>query len=206
MPSPRVVVFDLGAVLIDWNPRYLYRDLFDGDERAMERFLAAVCTPTWNEQMDAGRPFAEATEELAALHPDQADLIRAYGSRWHDMLGGAFEETVAIVRGLQAAGTPVYALSNWSAETFPAAMAKYPFLGDMDGILVSGEIKAIKPDPAIFREFMRRFSLRPDQIVFIDDNQPNVDAARSLGWTAFRFESAEQTGRELLQLGFDVDR
>jgi 2-haloacid dehalogenase len=203
-PAPsRVAVFDVGAVLIDWDPRHLYRRLFD-DEAAMERFLAEVCTPEWNSRLDAGRPFAEAVEELADRYPDQADLIRAYRERWVEMLGGEIEGTASIVRELRAAGVPVYALSNWSAETYPLTRALYPFLDELDGIVISGEAGIGKPDPAIFRLFLERFGLEPGRIVFIDDSPNNVAAARALGIDAIRFEDAGQTRRDLVRLGFPL--
>jgi 2-haloacid dehalogenase len=203
-PAPsRVAVFDVGAVLIDWDPRHLYRRLFD-DEAAMERFLAEVCTPEWNSRLDAGRPFAEAVEELADRYPDQADLIRAYRERWVEMLGGEIEGTASIVRELRAAGVPVYALSNWSAETYPLTRALYPFLDELDGIVISGEAGIGKPDPAIFRLFLERFGLEPGRIVFIDDSPNNVAAAQALGIDAIRFEDAGQTRRDLVRLGFPL--
>jgi 2-haloacid dehalogenase len=203
-PGPsRVVVFDVGAVLVDWNPRHLYRRLFD-DEVDMERFLAEVCTPEWNSRLDAGRPFAEAVEELAERYPDQADLIRAYRERWVEMLGGEIEGTVSIVRELRAAGVPVYALSNWSAETYPLTRPLYPFLDELDGVFISGGVGVGKPDPAIFRLFLERFGLEPGRIVFIDDSPANVATAQALGIDTIHFEDAPQTRRALARLGFPL--
>jgi 2-haloacid dehalogenase len=198
------VVFDLGGVLIDWNPRYLYRKLFGGDEGVMERFLAEVCSPEWNSRFDAGRPFAEGVAELAAAHPEQAELISAYQERWPEMLGEAFEGTVAILLELRGAGLRTYALSNWSAETFPMTRTRYDFLEGMDGILTSGEFKLGKPDPAIFREFLRRFSLTPQNTVYIDDWDRNVAVATSLGMTAIQFVDALQLRSELRLLGLPI--
>jgi 2-haloacid dehalogenase len=197
------VVFDLGGVLIDWNPRYLYRGLF-ADETAMERFLAEVCTPAWNHSMDAGRPTAEAISELIAAHPDQADLIRAWRARAAEMLGGAYEDVVAVMRELRAAGVSVYALSNWSAETFGEARSRFPFLSEFDGILISGEIMAAKPDPVIFRTFLERFGLIPSRVLFLDDQPLNVAAARASGIEAIQFESAATLRRELAGRGLPV--
>jgi 2-haloacid dehalogenase len=199
------VVFDLGGVLIDWNPRYLYRKLFGVDEAAMERFLAEVCTPEWNSRFDAGRPFAEGVAELAAAHPDQAELIRDYALRWEEMLGDAFEGTVAILRELRRAGFRTYALSNWSAETFPVTRPHYPFLDEMDGILISGEVKVGKPDPAIFREFLRRFDLTPGRTVYIDDWRRNVATAASLGMVAVQFVDAARLREDLRGLGLPIE-
>jgi 2-haloacid dehalogenase len=203
-PRLRAVAFDLGAVLIDWNPRHLYRALFDGNTAAMERFLAEVCTPEWNARLDAGRPLAEAVEELAYRHPDQAQLIRAYRERWGEMLGGVFEGTLAVVRELRGAGVPVYALSNWSTETFALTRGRFPFLDDLEGIVISGDVGVGKPDPAIFRHFLARFGLRTDEIVFVDDSPANVAAAGDLGIQAIRFEDAAQVRRDLRLLGFPL--
>ncbi len=199
------VAFDLGGVLIDWNPRYLYRKLFGADDAAMERFLADVCTPEWNARLDAGRPFAEGVAELSAAHPDQADLIAAFRLRWPEMLGGALEGTVEILRELRRAGLRTYALSNWSAETFPATRPLYPFLGEMDGILISGEVRIGKPDPAIFREFLTRFGLVAEATAYIDDHQPNVAAAAALGMKAVRFLDSARLREDLRAIGLPLD-
>ena len=198
------VVFDLGGVLIDWDPRYLYRSIFGSDEAAMEVFLAEVCTPAWNRQIDAGKPFADAIAEKVALRPDQAERIRAFRLRWIETLGGSFEDVVALMRELRRAGVPVYALSNWSAETFGEARARFPFLAEFDGILISGEIGAAKPDAVIFRTFLARFGLEPSTTVFIDDTPANVTAARRVGLEAVLFENAGQLRTELAARGFPV--
>jgi 2-haloacid dehalogenase len=198
------VVFDLGGVLIDWDPRHLYRKLFDGDEAAMERFLAEVCTHDWNARLDAGRSFEEAVTELAAAHPDQAELIRAWWTRWPEMLGGAFEGTLAIMRELRAAGMRTYALSNWSAETFPTTRGRFPFLDEMDGIVISGELKVAKPEPAIFHVLLSRHGLTPASTVFIDDWDRNVAVASDLGMIAVRFFDAEQLRHDLRGLGLPL--
>src|SRR4051794_6237258 len=134
-----VVVFDLGGVLIDWNPRYLYRSLFGGDDEQMEWFLANVTTPQWNAEQDRGRSWAEAVSTLVALHPDRADLIRAYHERWTEMLGGAHEDTVALLDRLRSTGVRLFALTNWSAETFGHAVERFPFLAWFEGVVVSGQ-------------------------------------------------------------------
>jgi len=198
------VTFDLGGVLIDWNPRHLYRRLFDGDEEAMERFLGEVCTLEWNATMDAGRPFAEAVAELAAAHPDQAELIRAYHRRWPEMLGPAIDGTVAIVREVKAAGYRTYALSNWSAETFGMTRERFGFLDELDGILISGEVRLAKPDPAIFREFLRRFDLDPAATVYIDDWDRNVASAASVGLNAVQFRDPDRLRADLRAMGLPL--
>ncbi len=203
-PNIDAVVFDLGGVLIDWNPRHLYRKLFEADEVAMERFLAEVCTPDWNSRLDAGRPFAEGVAELVARHPDQAELIAAWQFRWAEMLGPALDGTVAILAELRRAGLRTYALSNWSAETFVQTRPRYPFLDEMDGILISGEIGVGKPDPAIFREFLARFGLAAENAVFIDDWDLNVKTAGSLGMTAIQFTDAARLREDLRRLGLPL--
>ena len=200
MPNISAVVFDLGGVLIDWDPRYLYRTLFT-DEVAMEDFLTTVTTPEWNRAQDAGRPWSEAVEELAARHPEKRELIEAYWRRWPETLGGPIEPTVAVLRDLRATGVRLYALSNWSAETFPIARPRYPFLDWFDGIVISGQERLIKPDARIFEVLLDRYELQPDQTVFIDDHVPNVDAAAALGIRALRFTDADTLRSDLRGLG-----
>ena len=199
-PKPTAVVFDLGGVLIDWNPRYLYRTLFD-DEAEMEAFLAEVTTQEWNAQQDAGRPWSEAVEELVAEHPDRRELIEAYWHRWPETLGGAIEGTVEILGELRSRGTSIYALTNWSAETFPLARPRFPFLEWFDGIVVSGEAKLAKPDPRIFTHLLERFDLEPASTVFIDDSAANVRAAEEAGLIAIQFEDPYQIRRDLSAFG-----
>ena len=192
----KAVVFDLGGVLIDWDPRYLYRKLLD-DEAAVEEFLATVCTPEWNAEQDRGRPFAEGVAELVERHPVHAAAITAYHERWPEMLGGAVGGTVEVLAELRAAGVPVYALTNWSAETFGIARERFEFLSWFDGLLVSGEERMIKPDPAIFRLLLDRFGLDPGATFYIDDSPANVAAADRLGLDAVRFTSPAQLRRDL---------
>ena len=203
--APRIdtVVFDLGGVLIDWNPRHLYRRLFD-DETAMEAFLSEVCSPQWNERQDAGRPWREAVAELSALHPTHAPLIAAYHARWPEMLGGAMEETVAVLEELRGRGLRLYALTNWSHETFPVARERYPFLHWFDGVLVSGEERLVKPDPAIFALLCERYAIEPARAVFIDDAPRNVRAAAGMGMHALQFRDAPGLRRDLAALGLPL--
>jgi 2-haloacid dehalogenase len=184
------VVFDLGGVLIDWNPRYLYRSLFDGDDEQMEWFLANVTTPDWNNEQDRGRPWAEAVSTLVALHPDREDLIRAYHERWTEMLGGAHDDTVAVLDRLRATGIRLFALTNWSAETFVHAAERFPFMTWFEGVVVSGQERLAKPDPRIFRLLLNRYELDPARVVYIDDHAPNVRAAAELGMDAIHFTDA----------------
>lgn len=180
------VTFDLGGVLIDWDPRYLYRTLFD-DEAEMEAFLAEVTTPEWNAEQDAGRTWVEAVDSLAEEYPEHRPLIEAYHLRWPETLGDAIEGTVDILAELRDAGVRLLALSNWSAETFPVARERYPFLGWFEGIVISGEVKAAKPDERIFRVLIDRHGVEPSETLFVDDNEPNVRAAAALGFVTVRF-------------------
>ena len=182
-------VFDLGGVLIEWDPRRLYRKLFDGDEAAMEAFLGSVCTREWNEQQDAGQRFADGVAQLTGKFPEFAPLIEAYDSRWDEMLGGADEGSVALLAELRARGTPLYALTNWSAEKFPIARRRFDFLEWFDGIVVSGEVGVKKPDPRIFRLLIETHGLDPASAVYIDDAPANVAAAGAAGFRALHFES-----------------
>jgi len=194
------VVFDLGGVLIDWDPRYLYRRLFD-DEAAMEHFLAEICTPLWNHQQDAGRSWHEAVATLSAQHPQHAELIDAFHTRWPEMLGGAMAPSVAVLDELRGRGLRLYALTNWSRETFPVARERYDFLRWFDGIVVSGEESLAKPDPAIFQRTIERFSLVPRQTIYIDDAPRNVAAAFQAGMRSLRFQDAETLRAQLCRLG-----
>jgi 2-haloacid dehalogenase len=199
------VVFDLGGVLIDWNPRYLYRQLFHGNESEMEWFLATVCTSSWNEQQDAGRPFAEGCALLRTAYPSHGKLIDAWFHRYEEMLGSAIEGTVAVLRELRSRKVPIYALSNWSAETFPVALQRFEFLQWFQGITISGDVKLVKPDPRIFEHFLSRFGVDPAEAVYIDDNLPNVEAAAALGMHGIRFTDASHLRMELLGLGLLED-
>lgn len=199
-----VVVFDLGGVLVDWNPRHLYRRLFGTDEDAMEVFLTQVCHVEWNERQDRGRPWAEAIAEAISRHPDQAAYIRAYRERWGEMLAEAVHDSVAILRELRAAGTRLLALTNWSAETFPIAEARFDFMQWFEGIVVSGREGLMKPEAAIFRRLVERYRLVPERTVFIDDHPRNVDAARAFGLHALRFTDATRLRGDLIALGLPV--
>jgi 2-haloacid dehalogenase len=194
--STKAVVFDLGGVLIDWDPRYLYRKLL-ADEAAVEEFLATVCTPEWNAELDRGRPFAEGVAELVERHPEHAAAIAAYHERWPEMLAGDLPDTVEVLAELRAAGVPLYALTNWSAETFAITRGRFEWLDWFDGLLVSGEERMTKPDPAFFRLPLDRFGLDPGATVFVDDSEANVAAARELGIDAVRFTGPDQLRREL---------
>ncbi len=199
------VVFDLGGVLIDWNPRHLFRKVFDGDETAMERFLSTVCTPAWNDHQDRGRPFGEGIALLMNEHPGFAEPIRAYRSRWIEMLAGPIPGSVEILSELREHGTRIFALSNWSAETYPEARDHYPFLSWFQEILLSGEVGLAKPDPAIFELARERFGIRPATSLFIDDSLVNVEGARAAGFQATHFRGARSLRRELAAAGLLPD-
>lgn len=194
--ATKAVVFDLGGVLIDWDPRHLYRKLL-ADEAAVEEFLATVCTPEWNAEQDRGRPFAEGVVELVERYPVHAAAITAYHERWTEMLGGDIGGTVELLAELRATGVPLYALTNWSAETFGIARERFEFLAWFDGVLVSGEERMIKPDPAIFRLLLDRFGLDPQATFYVDDSPANVAAASELGFDAVRFTGPEQLRGDL---------
>lgn len=197
----RAVVFDLGGVLLRWNPRFLYRKLFDGDEAAMEHFLATVCTQQWNERQDAGRTFADAVAALAPFHAQYLKLIEAFEKRFDEMVPGAIEETVAIAADLKRNDVPLYALSNWSAETFPRMRARFEFLTWFDGIVVSGQEGVMKPDPRVFRILLDRYGLAASEAVFIDDDPRNPAVAASLGMRGIHFQTPEKLRVDLESLG-----
>ena len=196
MSGPTHVIFDLGGVLIDWDPRRAYRQL-GGTEDEIGHFLERVATSAWNHQFDAGRPFAEGIAERKAQFPDHADWLDAWWSAWPEMLVGAKDETVAILAELKARGTPVTALTNWSAETFPIARARFPFLDTFEHVTVSGAVGLAKPDPAIFHRHAADAGVEPAEALFIDDTAANVEVARQLGFHAHAFTTAAALRGEL---------
>ena len=203
MSNIKTVVFDIGGVLIDWNPRHLYRKIFSSEEE-MEWFLSEICTYEWNVQQDGGKLFSEATAELSARFPEYSDKIALYYGRWEEMLGGELNDTVKIFNELKSAGMPLYALTNWSHEAFPVAYERYGFMKQFDGIVVSGYEKLLKPDHAIYRVLMDRYNVNPAESVYIDDNKANADAAAELGFHSIHFHSADHLRQELRSLGLEV--
>lgn len=192
------IVFDLGGVLIDWNPRYLYREIFNDDE-AMELFLAKICTPEWNEKQDAGRSLKEATDSLIENHPLWDKEIGAFYGQWEKMLNGSIEATVKILDYLvKQKKYKLYALTNWSSETWPIAWDKFPFLDWFEGILVSGREELAKPDSKIYELLFERFDINPEEALFIDDNLRNVDASIKAGMDAVQFTTPEDLHAFLL--------
>lgn len=201
--QPDAVVFDLGGVLIDWDPRHVYRQLIP-DEAEMERFLAEIVSPEWNLEHDRGRSFADGIALLVRDHPEQAELIAAFRGRWEDMLGGPIQPTVDVLEELRDAGVRLVALTNWSAETWPIGRARFPFLAWFEAIVVSGEERIAKPDPAIFRILVDRHGLVPARTIYIDDMPANVAAAQALGFRAIRFTDAASLRRSITEWGLPL--
>ena len=194
------IIFDLGGVLIDWNPSYVFDKMFD-DEEKKKHFFENICTSDWNEKQDAGRPLEEATQELVRKHPEWKEYIEAYYGRWTEMLGGPIDETVAVFRELKEQNKyKIYALTNWSAELFPIALERYDFLHWFDGRVVSGEEKTRKPFREFYQLILDRFQLIPQQTLFIDDNLRNIKAAQEIGLNTIIFLSPEQLKEDLVQL------
>jgi len=197
------IIFDLGGVLIDWNPRYVFRTIF-GTEEEMDYFFENICTDEWNVQQDAGYPLAVATEERVALFPEYEQAIRAFYGRWEEMLGGPVEETVALFEKLKTANSYRFlALTNWSAETFPVALERYDFLHWFEGIVVSGEEKTRKPFPEFYQILLDRYEVQPERAVFIDDNLKNVEGAKALGMHTIHYRSPKQMAGELRGFGIE---
>lgn len=196
------IVFDLGKVLINWDPRNLYRKVF-AEEAEMESFLENVCTDTWNEQQDAGRTIEEANQKLIAIHPKYQEEIELFYGRWIEMLDGAIDENVELMRKLKSSH-PVYALTNWSAETMPWAWPLFPFLEEFHGMVISGVEKVKKPDPAIYQILFDRFQLVPEESVFIDDNIANIETCRKLGMVGIHYLPGVDVAAELIKLGVKI--
>ncbi len=199
------VVFDLGGVLIDWNPRYLYRQLLP-DDAAIDAFLAEVGFAEWNVALDAGRDWDEAVEWLASRHPERRELIEAFRDRWEETLGEADVAVVAIAREVRAAGLRTFALTNWSERTFAIARRRFAFLAEFEGIVVSGEVGAAKPDERIYRALVERHDLEPARTLFIDDRRENVEAAARLGIRGLVFSGAAALRNDLRRFGLRLGR
>lgn len=193
------IVFDLGGVLLDWNPRYLYREIFE-DSEEMEFFLTHVCSPSWNEKLDEGNPFEESIILLQKQWPQYKDQILAYWRDWSKMLRGTFPDTVNLLHDLKTKGYKIYALTNWSAETLKITIPKYSFFKDFDGMVVSGEEKILKPQPRIYQILLNRYHLQANETVFIDDNPANVVGATVLGIHGIVFDNVKNVRAKLLGL------
>jgi 2-haloacid dehalogenase len=195
------IIFDLGGVLIDWNPRHLYRKIFKTEEE-IEWFLKNICTNEWNEQQDAGRSFAEATEELLAKFPEHEQPIRAWYGRWQETINGSIEGTVDILRAIRDSKKfKLYALTNWSAESFPWALDNFEFLHWFEGIAVSGVEKTRKPFPEFYHLLLNRYQIDPAKSIFIDDSHRNVLGGEAVGIKGIHFQSPEQLKIELQKVG-----
>ncbi|HYJ39051.1 MAG TPA: HAD family phosphatase [Chitinophagaceae bacterium] len=200
------IVFDLGGVLVDWNPDYVYKKIFNDDGEKMRWFYQNICTSDWNEEQDAGRTLTEGTELLVKKFPDHEENIRAYYGRWEEMLGGPIAGTVEILRKLkQNKGLRLYALTNWSHETFPIALKLYDFLHWFDGRLVSGEEKTRKPFKEIYELLIKKFNLDPSRSIYLDDNQRNLYPAAELGFYTIHFQSPAQFEEELKKAGVKMN-
>jgi 2-haloacid dehalogenase len=201
MPTTiQAIIFDFGNVLIEWDPRHVYRRYFRDEEQAMERYLHEVGFMQWNAQQDKGRSFQEGVADLSKQFPHYAGLIQAYHDHWKDSIGDALTGTVEIMRRLKRRGYPLYGLSNWSAETFPYAQQKFDFFHLFDDIVISGEVGAIKPEPQIFEIMLEKIGRPANECLFIDDSRANIDQAHRMGFATVHFESPEQLERALKKL------
>jgi 2-haloacid dehalogenase len=197
------VVFDIGGVLLDWSPNYLYAELIP-DEQQRKHFLTEIATPAWNHQQDAGRPWAEAIEELTSLHPEHAEWIEAYDTGWLKMVKGVFEDTAALVTEVRELGIPTYALTNFSADKWEVAKEAFPILTGFDGEVVSGAERAVKPDEKIYRILLERYDLDAARTFYTDDMQYNVDGARAVGIDAELFTDATTLRNHLRKRGLPL--
>ncbi|MCP4882595.1 MAG: HAD family phosphatase [Flavobacteriales bacterium] len=196
------IIFDLGGVLIDWNPEYLYTKIFKNDPKKMDWFLSTVCTPEWNMEQDAGRTLQMGTELLIKEFPDYKKEISAFYDRWEEMLNGEITDTVLILNKLKNLHkVKLYALTNWSIETFPIALKRYDFLKQFEGIVISGEEKTRKPQPKIYKIALDRYKLSPEKCLFIDDSLDNVNGAKKLKINALHFTDPLQLRLDLMELG-----
>lgn len=192
------IIFDFGGVLVDWNPRYLYKSVFNDDEK-MAYFLHNICHDAWNLEQDRGRSLAEGTQILLDQHPEYSDLIKMFYDQWETMLHSDIPETVALLYQLKP-HYHLYGLTNWSGETFPIAYKRYSFFKEFEGIVVSGDEKLIKPDPRIFQLILDRYNLVPEESLFIDDNLNNINQAKRMGFHAIHFLNPTQLSMELNEL------
>ncbi|MCM1178521.1 MAG: HAD family phosphatase [Clostridium sp.] len=193
------IIFDFGGVLLDWNPHYVFDPYFGNTEKA-QWFIDNICTPQWNAALDAGKPFSEGVKELIAVHPEWEKEIRMYHTEWLKMMGGQIEGMYEIVKGLKDNGYRLFGLTNWAAETFALVRDTYPVLSLLEGIVVSGEEKMIKPDPEIYRILLDRYGLKAEECVFIDDTLRNTKAAEALGIKGIHLTSKDQLTKALKEI------
>ncbi|WP_372937097.1 HAD family hydrolase [Seonamhaeicola sp.] len=199
------IIFDLGGVLIDWNPEYVYLKEFNGDREKMQWFFDTICTNDWNENQDAGYPLAKATEERVAMFPEYENLIRMFYGRWTEMLGNEISGTVKILKKLiDSCSYKMVALTNWSAETFPIALDKFEFLQWFEGIVVSGEEKTRKPFDDIYHLTLNRYNIKAENALFIDDNLRNIKAAYKIGINSIQFKNPEQLIEDLKKFNINL--
>ena len=199
------VIFDLGGVLIDWNPEYVYLDVFNGNRKKMQWFFDQICTFGWNENQDAGYPLAQALADRIKLFPQYEQLIRMFYDRWEEMLAGQIDGTVAILKRLVVnPNYKVVALTNWSAETFPIALKRFEFLHWFEGIVVSGTEKTRKPFLNIYQITLDRYQLNPKKSLFIDDNKRNIKAAKKFGIHTIQFQNPIQLQTAMEVIGIKI--
>lgn len=195
------IIFDLGGVLIDWNPRHLYRQLFNGNETKMDYFLTIVCSQEWNSKQDAGYPFSQAVADRIKLFPEYEPYIRAYFSRWEEMIKGEIKGTVKLLSNLRDNGYHLYALSNWSAETYPLIYKRFNFLSWFEEVVISGQVKMIKPNASIFNLLLNQINFSAQECLFIDDSDKNIETANRLGFQTIQFYSPDHLNLELCKRG-----
>ena len=193
------IIFDFGGVLVDWNPEYLYKKVFD-NEKDMNYFLENICTPEWNMQQDAGRTLADGTKVLQEKYPEYKELIGLFYDRWEEMLGDAIEENVRVLHLLNQK-YPIYGLTNWSAELITVAYDRHIFFSQMKGIVVSGDEKLIKPDPKLYQVLLDRYNLKANESLFIDDNLNNIEAAHKMGFHTIRITEGVDLEKEVKKMG-----
>ena len=198
--SIKAIIFDFGNVLLEWDPRNVYKRYFPNDPEGMERFLKEVNFMDWNLQQDKGRPFAEGVAILTQQFPHHSNLIQAYHDHWIDSVGQSIAGTVEILRHLKGAGYPLYGLSNWSGETFPHARAKYDFFELFDDMVISGEVRHVKPEPEIFHILLEKIGRPARECLLIDDSLSNIEQANKMGFATIHFESPAHLQKELEQL------
>ncbi len=197
--SIKAIVFDFGGVLLKWDPHKLYRRFFDQPGQ-IDQFLAEINFSSWNAEQDRGRPFAEGVAVLSSQFPQYAHLIRAYYEHWEDSIVGPIPGTVDILNELKQAGYSLYGLSNWSIETYPRIQCKYDFFSVFDGTILSGNVKLIKPDPAIFNLTLKKINRTATECLLIDDSEANINTAKQIGFVTILFKSPEQLRTELHRL------
>lgn len=201
------IIFDLGGVLIDWNPEYVYKKVFNGDQQKVDWFLNNICTSDWNIEQDAGRTLSKGTEILVNQFPEHEKLIRIFYDRWEEMIGGVIKETEDVLNNLKRQDKhKLYALTNWSHETFHIPFERYSFFKHFEGIVVSGDEMTRKPFPKIYKTLLDRYHLKPENCVFIDDNYDNILTAEKMGINGILYKSTEQLLNDLSRYGVHIDQ